>query len=56
MGNLCAPPRIEAQYEKKLKQLQSGNQKYTDKDFPADNSSLIQDWKSQDPDVLENKD
>lgn len=55
MGNLCATPD-DAEYKKYVADCKKLQKQFTDKDFPPEKSSLIQDWNSKDEDVLENKD
>lgn len=53
MGICCS--RDENDYKYVISQCKSKNEKFIDKKFPPEPSSLINDWNSNDPDVLENK-
>jgi len=39
-----------------MEECKSAGVPFEDKEFPPTKRSLIEDWNSQDPDVLENKD
>jgi len=58
MGNLlgCCTTREDRKYFKYLEESKASGIPFEDKEFPPNKRSLIEDWNSQDPDVLENKD
>ena len=60
MGNLdllgCCTQREDRKYFKYMEECKSAGVPFEDKEFPPTKRSLIEDWNSQDPDVLENKD